>query len=203
MGHVLEGILKLPPLVALALVFLLPAVEASIFVGAVVPGEIGVILGGVMANQHKLALVSVLIAGIAGAIIGDSIGYLVGDKYGERLLTKLPDRLIDDDKIKKSQETIRNLGGKAVFVGRFTAALRAFVPGLAGMGHMPYRKFVGWNVLGGALWASAFVILGYLAGSQYKRIERYANYIGLALLVAVAVFFIVRRQRSKKRTHAA
>jgi undecaprenyl-diphosphatase len=203
MGHVLEGILKLPPLVALALVFLLPAIEASLFVGAVVPGEIGVILGGVMANQHKLPLAAVLIAGISGAIIGDSISYLVGDKYGERGLSKLPDRLIDERKINKSQQTIRKLGGRAVFVGRFTAALRAFVPGLAGMSHMPYRKFVGWNVLGGALWASAFVILGYLAESQYKRIERYANYIGLALLVAIVIFFIVRRQRAKRRARTA
>ncbi len=198
MGHVLEGILKLPPLLALALVFLLPAVEASIFVGVVVPGEIGVILGGVMANQHKLPLAAVLAAGILGAIIGDSIGYLVGDKYGERLLNKLPDRLLKPEHIQKSEETIRRLGGKAVFVGRFTAALRALIPGLAGMGRMPYRKFLAWNALGGAIWASAFVILGYLAGSQYKRIERYANYIGLALLGAIAAFFIVRHLRAKR-----
>lgn len=61
MGHVLEGILGLPPLLALMLVFLLPALEASAFVGVVLPGEIGVILGGVLANQHKLTLPAVLI----------------------------------------------------------------------------------------------------------------------------------------------
>jgi membrane-associated protein len=197
MGHVLDGILKLPPLIALALVFLLPAVEASIFVGVVVPGEIGVILGGVLANQHKLPLAAVLAAGILGAIIGDSIGYVVGDKYGERLLNKLPDRLLKPEHIEKSEESIRRLGGKAVFVGRFTAALRALIPGLAGMGRMPYRKFLAWNALGGALWASGFVILGYLAGSQYQRIERYANYIGLALLAAIATYFLFRWRRSK------
>ena len=56
MSHVLEGILHLPPLLALAVVFLLPALEASAFLGVVIPGEIGVILGGVLANQHKLPL---------------------------------------------------------------------------------------------------------------------------------------------------
>jgi membrane-associated protein len=195
-GHILEGILRLPPALALALVFLLPAVEASIFVGVVVPGEIGVILGGVLANQHKLPFAAVLIAGVAGAIIGDSIGYLVGDKYGERLLTKLPDRLVKRENIQKSEETIRRLGGKAVFVGRFTAALRALIPGLAGMGRLPYRKFLAWNALGGALWASGFVILGYLAGSQYKRIEQYANYVGIALLLVIIAFFVVRGRRN-------
>jgi membrane-associated protein len=202
-SSVLEGILKLPPYLALALVFLLPAVEASIFVGVVVPGEIGVILGGVMANQHKLPLAAVLVAGIAGAIIGDSIGYFVGDKYGERILTRLPDRLVKPEHIQKSEETIRRLGGKAVFVGRFTAALRALIPGLAGMGRMPYRKFLAWNALGGALWATGFVILGYLAGSQYKRIEKYANYIGIALLVAIVAFFVARHYRGKRHQAAS
>jgi putative transposase len=61
------------------------------------------------------------------------------------------------------------------------------------------RKFLAWNALGGALWATGFVILGYLAGSQYKRIEHYANYIGIALLLAIIAFFVVRRQRGNKK----
>jgi membrane-associated protein len=53
-GHLLDRILHLPPMLVLALVFLFPAVEASIFVGVLVPGETGIVLGGVLANQHKL-----------------------------------------------------------------------------------------------------------------------------------------------------
>ncbi len=169
MSGILEGILKLPPYLALALVFLLPAVEASIFVGVVVPGEIGVILGGVLANQHKLALAAVLAAGIAGAIIGDSIGYWVGERYGERRLGRLPDRLVKPENIQRSQETIRRLGGKAVFVGRFTAALRALVPGLAGLSQMPYRRFLAWNALGGTSWAAGFVIRAISPGASTRR----------------------------------
>lgn len=196
MTHLLEGILRLPPALALVLVFLLPALEASAFVGVVVPGEIGVILGGVLANQHKLPLTAVLVAGIAGAILGDSAGYWIGQRYGETLLTKLPKRIVKPRHLQRTEETIRRLGGKAVFVGRFTAALRALVPGMAGMSRMPYRRFLPWNALGGLAWASAFVLLGYLAGSQYKRIEHYANLIGLALLAAIVVFLVVRHRRS-------
>ncbi len=203
MGHLLEGILGLPPPLVLALVFVLPALEASAFVGVVVPGEIAVILGGVLANQHKLSLTAVLVAGICGAIIGDTIGYWVGQRYGETLLTKLPDRLLKAEHITRTKDTIRRLGGKAVFVGRFTAALRALVPGMAGMSRMPYRHFLPWNAMGGLTWASAFVILGYLAGSQYKRIEHYANLIGLALLAAIAVYFFLRHRRNKSRSSAA
>src|SRR6185437_1114366 len=123
MGHVLDGILHLPPALALALVFLFPAVEASVFVGVLVPGEIGIVLGGVLANQHKLALWAVLVAAIGGAIVGDSIGYWVGQRYGEWILRRLPNRIIDDDKIARAEQTVRRYGGRAGFVGRFTAAL--------------------------------------------------------------------------------
>ena len=196
MSHLLEGILRLPPVLALALVFLLPALEASAFVGVVIPGEIGVILGGVLANQGKLPLWAVLVAGVAGAVIGDSVGYVVGDRYGERLLGALPKRLVKPEHVQRTEETIERLGGKAVFVGRFTAALRALVPGIAGMSGMTYRTFLPWNVLGGGTWAAGFVVLGYLAGSQYQRIEHYANYLGLGLLAAIVVFLVVRHRRA-------
>jgi undecaprenyl-diphosphatase len=197
-GHVLEGILTLPPGLALALVFLLPALEASAFVGVVLPGEIGVILGGVLANQHKLALAAVLAAAILGAVLGDSIGYWVGKRYGEALLDKIPNRILKPAHVAKAKDAIGDLGGKAVFIGRFTAALRALVPGMAGMSRLHYGRFLAWNVLGGVLWATAFVVLGYLAGSQYQRLEHYANLIGLALLVAVVAFVVIRRRRGKQ-----
>jgi membrane-associated protein len=200
MGHVLEGILRLPAALALALVFLLPALESSAFLGVVVPGEIGVILGGVLANQHKLPLAAVLVAGIAGAVIGDSLGYWVGMRYGETLLSKIPNRILKPENITRAEKSIRTLGGKSVFIGRFTAALRALVPGLAGMSRLGYRRFLAWNAAGGVLWASAFVILGYLAGSQYARIEHYANYIGIALLVVIAAALYLRHRRNAHRS---
>lgn len=200
MSRLLDGIVGLPPAVVLALVFALPALEASAFVGVVIPGEIAVILGGVLANQHHLPLVAVLAAAIAGAVIGDSVGYLVGRRYGAQMIARLPSRLVKPEHVRRTEDTIRRLGGKAVFVGRFTAALRALVPGMAGMAHMPYRRFLPWNVLGGASWASAFVVLGYLAGSQYHRVEQYANYIGLGLLAAVVGFFVIRHRRAARQT---
>jgi membrane-associated protein len=201
-GHLLDGILHLPPPLVLALVFLFPAVEASVFVGVLVPGEIGIVLGGVLANQHKLALWAVLVAAVAGAIIGDSVGYWVGKRYGESILRRLPNRIIDDEKINRAEQTVRRYGGRAVFVGRFTAALRALVPGTAGMSDVHYGKFLIWNVAGGTIWAVAYVMIGYLAGSQYQRIEKYANYIGIALVVVIAGVLILRHRRAKAKPPA-
>ncbi|MCU1593755.1 MAG: hypothetical protein JWO12_1147 [Frankiales bacterium] len=196
--HLADRILLLPPAVALLLVFALPALEASAFVGFVVPGEIGVLLGGVLANQGKLPLWAVLVAGIGGAILGDSVGYWVGKRWGEALLSKIPNRILRQEHVTRAEDSIRRNGGKAVFVGRFTAALRVLIPGLSGMSHVPYRKFLLWNVAGGVLWASGFVLLGYLAGSQYQRVAHNATLFGIGLLVLIAGVVVLRKVRSRR-----
>src|ERR1051326_4105484 len=71
---------------AYAAVFALPALEASAFIGFVFPGEIAVLLGGVLAFQHRASLGGILAAAIFGAILGDSFGYWVGARWGRRLL---------------------------------------------------------------------------------------------------------------------
>src|SRR5215471_15514764 len=81
-----DRILSLPAWLVLVLVFALPALEASAFVGFVFPGEIAVILGGVAASRGTVPLWAVIAAAVSGAIIGDSIGYLIGRRWGTHLL---------------------------------------------------------------------------------------------------------------------
>ncbi|MGN6132532.1 MAG: bifunctional DedA family/phosphatase PAP2 family protein [Nocardioidaceae bacterium] len=180
-------ILSLPPWVALLVVFLLPALEASAFVGFVFPGEIALILGGVLAFQGVVPLWAVLMAGMAGAVLGDSAGYVVGRRYGRRLVDGTLGRFINREHLDRGERYLAARGGTAVFFGRFTAALRVMIPGLAGMAKLRYRTFLAYNVAGGVLWASAAVLLGYLAGSSWRRVEHLASRIGLAAVVVVVV----------------
>jgi len=197
MSHVADRILTLPPALALLLEFLLPALEASAFVGFIIPGEIGVILGGVLANQHKLALWAALVAGIAGAVIGDSVGYEVGRRYGDRLLEKIPNRLLKQKHIDRTKDLVARNGGRAVFIGRFTTALRVLVPGFSGMARIAYLKFLAYNSAGGILWASGFVLLGYAAGSQYQRVAHNATLFGLGLLALIIIVLVAKKIRDR------
>jgi membrane protein DedA with SNARE-associated domain/membrane-associated phospholipid phosphatase len=193
-------ILALPVWVVLLLVFIVPALESSAFVGFVFPGEVALILGGVLAYEGRLPLVAVLAAGILGAIIGDSIGYLVGRRYGRGLLEGTLGRFVNHKHFDRAERYLAERGGKAVFFGRFTAALRVMIPGLAGMSRMHYPKFALYNVAGGVAWSTMCVLLGYLGGSSWRHVEHLASRIGLGVLAVVVLGFaggyLLRRSRS-------
>src|SRR2546423_7147978 len=154
-----QHILGLPGWVALVIVFAVPLLESSAFVAFVFPGEIAVLLGGVLAFQHRVALPAVLAAAIAGAILGDTIGYWVGHRYGRRLLSGRVGRLVRQEHRERAERYLAQRGGRAVSLGRFTAALRVMIPGLSGMARMRYRTFVVYNVAGGAAWATGMVLV--------------------------------------------
>jgi membrane-associated protein len=199
-SSVVDEILKLHGVPAYALVGGLAFAEAALFVGFVLPGETAVILGGVLAHEHKVSLPAIAAVAVLAAIIGDSVGYEVGRQFGTRLLNS---RVFAKRKkgLEKGQETLRRHGGKAVFLARFAAFLRAVMPGLAGTARMPYLRFLAFNAAGGLIWAVGFTLLGYLAGASYHQVEKVAGraseVILILILVAVVAFVIVRRRRER------
>ncbi|MEY9844027.1 DedA family protein [Streptacidiphilus sp. MAP5-3] len=202
MSWISDHLMGLNATLVLIAVFLLPALESSVFLGFVIPGETAVVIGGVTAFNGRTALWEVLVAAILGAVIGDSIGYAVGKRWGDTLLGRLPAKVIKPSSVRQSKELIQRLGGKAVFAGRFAAALRALVPGLCGVSEMPYRTFLTWNMLGGALWATGFSLLGYFAGAGWHQVEHYASvaswiFVGV-IVVALAGLILLKRRAEKK-----
>ncbi|HYU92323.1 MAG TPA: bifunctional DedA family/phosphatase PAP2 family protein [Actinomycetota bacterium] len=198
LAAVTDTILRLHGFAALAIVFLIPALEASAFVGFVFPGEIAVLLGGVLAYQGRVPLWAAIIAAVLGAAIGDSIGYAIGKRWGRSLLHGTLGRLPIirrglDKHLDRAQEYVRRRGPRAVFVGRFTAALRALVPGLAGMAGVPYGSFVTFNVLGAIIWGTGFALLGFFAGAAWRRVAGIAGWAGLGLLVLIMLGLIGAR----------
>lgn len=198
-----DQLLKLDPGVALVLVFVLPFLEASIFLGFILPGETAVVVGGFLAYEGRIPLAAVFAAAIVGAIGGDSVGYEIGRKWGDALLSKTPKRFVKPVHVVQGKQLINRLGGRAVFTGRWTAVLRALVPSLCGTAKMHYRTFLLWNALGGVTWATAFILIGYLAGTAWQRVEGYVNsagYVLFGVIIVGAIGFALwsRRRQSKK-----
>ena len=200
LSSVVDRILGLSGLAAYAVVGGLAFAEAAFFVGFVLPGETAVVLGGVLAQQHRISLTGVAIVAVVAAIAGDSVGYEVGRLFGPRILAS---RFFASRQraVERGTRALRDNGGRAVFLGRFTAFLRAVTPGLAGTVGLPYRTFLVWNAAGGVIWAVGFTMLGYLAGASYQKVEQLVGRASLgivALIVVVLVVLAVRRHRAAR-----
>jgi len=196
----LDEILKLHGLPAYALVGGLAFGEAALFVGFVLPGETAVLLGGVLANQHRISLAAIATVAVLAAIIGDSVGYEVGRHFGTRLL-RTRTFANRQQGVARGTKLLHDYGGRAVFLGRWTAFLRAVMPGLAGTARMPYPRFLAFNAAGGIAWALAFTFLGYLVGASYHQAEKYAGWAGeafLGLVIVVGVVLVIRRRRRER-----
>lgn len=184
------------------LVFVLAAAESAAFMGLFVPGELAVILGGVAAGTGSVSLWLVIPASVAGAIAGDSIGYRLGKTVGPSLLHRPQlGKLVRQ--MDRAGTLLAQRGWWALVVARFASVLRAVVPFAAGMGNMTYRRFLLGNVIGGVAWGTTFTLVGYLAGSNYPRVERWFRTGGLAvagigLLIAAIVWFTRWAQRNQE-----
>ncbi|OBJ81409.1 hypothetical protein A9W97_02520 [Mycobacterium gordonae] len=199
MDQVIEWLVKLPAGAVLGAALLLPLLESSMFVGFVFPGETAVLIAGVVASQGALPLWLVILAASAGAIIGDSVGYEIGKRYGQRLLNWLPKRLVKPQHIERTSALLRRRPGAAVLVGRFTAALRVLVPGMAGISRLPYPTFLLFNAVGGIIWAIAAAIVGYIAGKSYHAAEQRMSIIGIGVLTLIIGGYLWARLRRHPR----
>lgn len=198
MSGLFDSLLTTPSWVVLLVVGLIVFAEDAIFVGFVLPGETVAVLGGVAARLGNVPLWAVLAVVVGAAIVGDSVGYEIGKHVGPRVLGS---RLFDSRRgqLLAAQRLLARRGGAAVFLGRWVAFFRAVMPALAGSARMPYGRFLAFNAAGGIVWGVAVVMLGYLAGDAYKKVEKTlgtgtAIVVGVLVIVALVVWQ-VRKHR--------
>jgi membrane protein DedA with SNARE-associated domain len=206
MGQLAEALLSLSGWAALALLFTLPALEAPAFLGLVLPGELALVLGGVLAHQGRIPLAAALAAGTAGALAGDSAGYWIGRRWGPRLLGSRLGRRIGPVRLHLVESLLLSGGGRALLVGRATAGARVVLPGLAGMLGLRYRTFALWTGAAATIWSVAHVLAGYAAGAGWRHVHHLTGRIGLGLVLvvvaALAVTWLLRRPRRRDREAA-
>ena len=196
-NRLLHPLLSLHGWEAYLLIGFLVFAEAAIMLGFVFPGETAAILGGVLAATGGVNIEAVVILVVVCAIVGDSVGYLVGTRWGRPLLQLGPLRKRQRGIARALLELSRR-GAIAVFVARFSAFLRAVVPGLAGMSDMHYRTFLMGNAAGGLVWGVLYTLLGYFVGQRVEAATGVASYVVLGLIVAAIVVFVIRGRRNRR-----
>jgi membrane protein DedA with SNARE-associated domain len=151
--------------------------------GVPLPGETILISAGILVQRGSLDLGDAIFFGILGALVGDQIGYWIGREGGRPFVLRYGRYvLITPERLERAEAFFTRHGGKAVFMARFFSGLRVFGALVAGMSRMRWGTFIIYNALGGAVWATAAVLVGYFLGSSLGVVERWTGRASILLL---------------------
>src|SRR5919199_3664246 len=159
--------------------------------GVPLPGETILLAAGVLVQQGHLDLGYAIASGIIGAVLGDQIGYWVGREGGRPFVLRWGRYVwITPERLGRAEAFFSRHGGKAVFLARFFSGLRVFGALVAGISRMRWSTFIFYNALGGTVWATTAVLVGYLLGGSLGMVERWTGRAS-ALLVGLLIIGVV------------
>ncbi|MGP3281844.1 DedA family protein [Serratia bockelmannii] len=186
-----------------AILFLILFCETGLVVTPFLPGDSLLFVAGALAalptndlNVHTMvALMAV------AAIIGDAVNYTIGRLFGEKLFSNPNSKIFRRSYLDKTHQFYEKHGGKTIILARFVPIVRTFAPFVAGMGHMSYRHFAAYNVIGALVWVLLFTYAGYLFGDLPVVQENLKLLIAGIIIVSIlpGVIEIWRHKRAAAR----
>jgi membrane protein DedA with SNARE-associated domain len=161
--------------------------------GVPLPGETVLIASGALVHRGVLDFWGTLFSGILGTVVGSQIGYWVG-RFGGRPFVLRWGRyaLITPERLGHAEAFFARHGGSAVFLSRFVVGLRVFGALVAGTSRMPWEKFALYSVLGGIVWATGAVSLGYFLWASISLVEHWVGRVSLLLFAALGLAVLLR-----------
>ncbi|MFH0967852.1 MAG: DedA family protein [Methanobacteriota archaeon] len=196
LDHYLPGLIASYGNLVYALLFGIIFCETGLVITPFLPGDSLLFVTGTIAGMGELNIGVLLVLIYIAAILGDSVNYFIGKFIGHKILAmNLP--MIRQEHLDKTHQYFEKYGGLTIIIARFAPFIRTFAPFLAGMGAMEYKKFFVYNVIGGVLWVTTFLLAGYFIGTipiVQENMSLVALVIILISLLAVGtlIFEILR-----------
>ncbi|HSS58160.1 MAG TPA: bifunctional DedA family/phosphatase PAP2 family protein [Solirubrobacteraceae bacterium] len=175
--------------------------ETGAFIGLIAPGETALLLGGLVAGQGQVDVLTMIAVVWACAVAGDLTSFYLGRRLGRSFMVKHGSKVqITEARLEQVERFFDRHGGKAILIGRFVGLVRAVAPFMAGSSGMPLRRFVPYDVIGAGLWGSTFVVLGYVFWQSFSQLVDYAKKgalaLGAVIVLVVAIVWLVRWLRN-------
>jgi membrane protein DedA with SNARE-associated domain len=168
--------------------------ETGAFLSFVAPGEFTILFGGLVAGQGKINVIVLIGVVWFCAVLGDTTSFYIGRRLGRGFLIRHGARVkITEERLEQVERFYAKHGGPTVFIGRFVGLLRALGPFIAGASKMPYRTFLPYDILGGGLWGSMLVLLGYIFWRSFDRLKTIVGqgFLALGTLIAAVAGIVV------------
>lgn len=181
------------------ILFIIVFAETGLVITPFLPGDSLLFAVGAVSKTTTLNFYFAYITLLIAAILGDSVNYWIGNKIGPRVFAKENSRVFKKEYLEKTEAFYEKHGGKTIILARFVPIVRTFAPFVAGVGSMKYSTFILYNLIGGFVWVSSLMALGYVFGS-IPFVEKNFEYvvIGIVLFSLLPMFveFINHKRQS-------
>lgn len=181
------------------ILFLILFCETGLVITPFLPGDSLLFVAGALAalpgNDMNVHLMALLMA--IAAILGDAVNYTIGRVFGERLFSNPDSKIFRRSYLDKTHKFYEKHGGKTIILARFVPIVRTFAPFVAGMGHMSYRHFAAYNVIGALVWVVLFTYAGYLFG-DLPIVQENLKLLIVAIIVVSILPGVVEIWRHKR-----
>ncbi|MER7797623.1 VTT domain-containing protein [Microbacterium sp. NPDC096154] len=174
---------------ALLVVCLIVFSETGLLVGFLLPGDTLLIISGLLTHTNDVFGVNIWVASgliALAAFLGGEVGYLIGHKGGPSVFERRESGLFSTKNVERTNAFFERFGGITIVLARFVPVVRTFAPVAAGVGHMPWRRYSLYNLIGAVLWGFGLTMLGYVIAYIPLVRDLVTEYIDLILIVAVA-----------------
>jgi membrane-associated protein len=193
-------------------VMLIIFIETGLLVGFFLPGDSLLFVTGLMVStgaiQIPLGATSLVVPiWLACALIslaawlGDQTGYLIGRRVGPAIFNKPESKLFSHENVARANSFFERYGARAIILAHFVPVMRTFVPVAAGVGEMPYRRFLRYNFIGVIGWATGVTLLGFFLG-KIPFVASHVEYftIGFVIVSSIPIAIeVIKARREHKR----
>jgi membrane-associated protein len=177
--------------------------ETGLLVGFFLPGDSLLFTVGVVASAGALDIRLVIVVLSAAALLGDSTGYFLGRQTGPRIFSRPDSRFFKQEYVTRTRGFYEKYGGKTIIMARFVPIVRTFAAFVAGVGQMPYLKFLPYSVCGGVGWVPFLTMLGYEIGRIPFVLRNFDKAILLIIFLSLLPTFFEVWKARRESAHAA
>ena len=168
-----------------------------------IPAEVTMIPAGYLVQKGALNFWTVLSVSVAGTVVGSYINYWIAKHYGRKLFKQYGKYFfMTPAKMEKLEGFYKQHGALSTFIGRLLPGLRHYISFPAGLAKMRLDQFFFYTALGGAIWMSILLIIGYKIGDnehEVKELLHIAQGAVLVPIVLLVLFVLWRKRRGRLR----
>lgn len=157
--------------------------ETGLLIGFFLPGDSLIVTAGLLAATT--GIVNVYLLGLLltiASILGNTAGYAIGAATGPRLFTREDSLLFNKKHLNRAHAFYEKHGGLTIILARFMPIVRTFVPVVAGIGQMEYRRYMQYNIVGGVAWIWSMLFIGYFLGRYIPGVDKHIEIVILSVI---------------------